>query len=94
MPTRFIDSAAFESAEFRRLTDSYVDASSLDPARVAEAAIGAMNRRRLYVVMGADQRWYWRIKRLAPVTLLRRVARRVRKDLKSQESRVESREPE
>jgi hypothetical protein len=66
----------------------------LEPAAVAAAALDASRRRQLYVVLGADQRWLWRLKRLMPVTLLDRVARRVRKDLKSQESRVESQEPE
>lgn len=81
MPTRFIASASFGSPAFRRLTESYVRQSTLDPAAVAAAALKASERRQLYVVMGADQRWYWRIKRLMPVTFLNRVARRVRKDL-------------
>jgi short-subunit dehydrogenase len=82
MPTRFVESATFESPAFQRLTQSYVDASTLDPARVAETAIRAMQRRKLYVVMGADQRWYWRLKRWVPETLVRRVARRVQRELK------------
>jgi NAD(P)-dependent dehydrogenase (short-subunit alcohol dehydrogenase family) len=81
MPTRFVESASFDSDAFRELTESYVRDSTLAPAAVAAAALDAMRRRKLYVVMGADQRWYWRIKRLAPMTLLNRVARRVRKDL-------------
>ncbi len=81
MPTRFIENASFGSPAFRQLTESYVRQSALDPAAVAAAALKASERRQLYVVMGADQRWYWRFKRLMPVTLLSRVARRVRKDL-------------
>ena len=52
--------------------------SRLDPATVAAAALAASDRRELYVVMGTDQRWYWRLKRLMPRTLLTRVASRVR----------------
>jgi len=81
MPTRFVESASFDSNDFRQLTESYVRESTLAPAAVAAAAIDAMHHRQLYVVMGSDQRWFWRIKRLAPMTLLSRVARRVRNDL-------------
>ncbi len=81
MPTRFVESASFERPEFQKLTESYVRQSTLDPASVAGAAINASSRRRLYVVMGSDQRWYWRAKRWMPRTLLNRVSRRVRKDL-------------
>ena len=81
MPTRFVESASFDSNDFRQLTESYVRESTLAPAAVAAAAIDAIHHRQLYVVMGSDQRWFWRIKRLAPMTLLSRVARRVRNDL-------------
>ena len=85
MPTRFLESASFGSPVFRQLTESFVRESTLDPAVVAAAALKASRRRQLYVVMGANHRWYWRLKRLMPVTLLDRVARRVRKDLKNLE---------
>lgn len=81
MPTKFIESASFNSGAFRQLTESYVRDSTLDPAAVAAAALEANERRRLYVVLGTDQKWYWRIKRFLPTTLLDRVARKVRKDL-------------
>lgn len=81
MPTRFLASASFDSPKFRQLTESYVRDSRLDPAAVATAALAASNRRELYVVLGTDQRWYWRFKRLMPRTLLNRVARRLRTDL-------------
>jgi short-subunit dehydrogenase len=82
MPTRFLESASFETDALRRITESYVKQSTLDPAAVATASLAASERGELYVVVGADQRWYWRAKRWLPVTLLNRVARRVRKDLK------------
>ena len=55
MPTRFIESASFDSDAFRQLTESYVRDSTLDPAAVAAAALEASERRQLYVVLGADQ---------------------------------------
>lgn len=81
MPTKFIESALFNSDALRQLTESYVRDSTLDPADVAAAAIEASERRQLYVVLGTDQKWYWRIKRFLPTTLLDRVAHKVRKDL-------------
>lgn len=81
MPTRFVESASFENDAFRQMTDLYVKNSRLDPAAVAAESLAASERGELYVVMGADQRWYWRAKRWLPQTLLKRVARRVRKDL-------------
>jgi short-subunit dehydrogenase len=82
MPTRFIESASFDSDQYRKLTESYVRQSKLDPAQVAVASLDAAEKRQLYVVLGTDQRWYWRLKRWLPITLLNRVARRIRKDLK------------
>jgi short-subunit dehydrogenase len=81
MPTRFVERASFDSPAFRQLTEQYVRQSTLDPARVAAAALRAAQRRQLYVVVGADQRWYWRLKRLLPTTFLKELARRVERDL-------------
>jgi short-subunit dehydrogenase len=82
MPTRFSERATFDDDAYRRLTQQYVRESTLSPAAVAEAALGGMRRGDLYVVEGRRERWYWRVKRLMPTTFLRRVARRVREDLK------------
>jgi short-subunit dehydrogenase len=90
MPTSFTKTASFENNAFRELTDSYVRNSTLDPATVAAAALAASERGQLYVVLGADQRWYWRAKRWLPVTLLNRVARRVRKDLSTAKKLTEN----
>jgi short-subunit dehydrogenase len=84
MPTRFIESASFDSPAFRRLTESFVERSTLDPAAVAAAALRAAERRQLYVVEGKIDRWLYRLKRFFPLTVLDRVARRVRKDLAKQ----------
>lgn len=88
MPTRFVESASFESSAFRQMTESYVERSTIAPAAVAAVALRAAVRQQLYVVEGSFDRWLWRLKRFIPVTLLAGVARRVRKDLKSQESRT------
>ena len=84
MPTGFIRDAAFDSPAYQRLTESYVRNSTLAPEAVAAAALRGMRRGELYVVEGARERWFWRLKRLLPTHFLRRVARQVRKDLKAQ----------
>jgi short-subunit dehydrogenase len=81
MPTRFADRASFDDPAFRKLTERYVRESTLDPAAVADAALKAARRRQLYVVLGTDQRWYWRLKRLIPHQFVKRVSRRVHRDL-------------
>jgi short-subunit dehydrogenase len=83
MPTRFAERANFDDNAYRRLTQKYVAASMLAPDAVADAALRGMHRGDLYIVEGRPERWYWRAKRLFPGTLLRRVARRVRQDLRS-----------
>jgi NAD(P)-dependent dehydrogenase (short-subunit alcohol dehydrogenase family) len=84
MPTRFIDAAHFESQEYRRLAEEYVRSSRLQPSDVARAALRAVERNELYCVMGLRERWYWRLKRWLPRTVLQKVAKRVRQDLKQQ----------
>lgn len=82
MPTQFADRATFDDEAYQSLTEKYVRHSRLAPEIVAEAALCAMRRGDLYVVEGRSERWYWRLKRFVPTTFLRRVARRVRNDLK------------
>jgi NAD(P)-dependent dehydrogenase (short-subunit alcohol dehydrogenase family) len=84
MPTRFIESGHFASDAFRRLTQKVVRDSTLRPDSVAKAIRNAILDNELYCMMGAEERWFWRAKRWLPTTLLRRVARRVRQDLKQQ----------
>ncbi|MEX0642364.1 MAG: SDR family NAD(P)-dependent oxidoreductase [Pirellulales bacterium] len=82
MPTRFTERATFDDESYRRLTQTYVRESTLSPEAVADAAIAGMRRGNLYAVEGRRERWYWRVKRMLPQTFLRRVARRVWRDLK------------
>jgi short-subunit dehydrogenase len=82
MPTSFPDRATFDDDAYRQLTNHYVAETTLSPDDVADAAVRGMRRGDLYVVVGNRERWYWRAKRLVPATFLRRVARRVRHDLK------------
>ncbi len=83
MPTRFIDAAHFESDAYRRLAETRVHHSRLRPVDVAKAVDAAIMGNELYCVMGARERWYWRLKRWLPRTVLQQVAKRVRQDLKT-----------
>ena len=60
----------------RRACEFYTDNAGFTAEDVAEAAIRAMYRGRLYVVLGRKARWYWRMKRLMPQTFLNLIARK------------------
>lgn len=55
--------------------------SSFDAEHVADLAVRAMTRRRLYVVTGAKARWFWRIKRWFPSVFMNLLARDYAKGL-------------
>lgn len=63
----------------RRATEFYTEHAGFSAADVAEAAVRAMHRGRLYVVLGRKARWYWRMKRLMPQTFLNMIAGRYAK---------------
>jgi NAD(P)-dependent dehydrogenase (short-subunit alcohol dehydrogenase family) len=60
----------------RRATEFYTEHAGFTADDVAQAAVRAMYRGRLYVVLGRKARWYWRMKRLMPQTFLNLIARK------------------
>ncbi len=58
----------------RRATEFYTANAGFSAEDVADAAVRAMRRGRLYVVLGPKGRWYWRLKRLMPQTFLKLIA--------------------
>ncbi|MEX2027213.1 MAG: SDR family NAD(P)-dependent oxidoreductase [Pirellulaceae bacterium] len=58
----------------RRATEFYTENAGFSAENVADAAVRAMKRGRLYVVLGRKARWYWRMKRLMPQTFLNLIA--------------------
>ncbi len=60
----------------RRATEFYTENAGFGADDVAQAAVRAMQRGRLYVVLGSKARWYWRMKRLMPQSFLNLIARR------------------
>ncbi|HUY90938.1 MAG TPA: SDR family NAD(P)-dependent oxidoreductase [Pirellulales bacterium] len=71
----------FANEDEKQLAQRMMQNSSFDAAHVAELAVRAMTRRRLYVVTGAKARWFWRIKRWFPRTYMNLLARRYVKGL-------------
>jgi NAD(P)-dependent dehydrogenase (short-subunit alcohol dehydrogenase family) len=66
----------------RRAAEFYTENAGFSAEDVADAAVHAMQRGRLYVVLGRKARWYWRMKRLMPQTFLNLIARRYAKWVK------------
>jgi NAD(P)-dependent dehydrogenase (short-subunit alcohol dehydrogenase family) len=66
----------------RRATEFYTENAGFNAEDVADAAVRAMQRGRLYVVLGRKARWYWRMKRLMPQAFLNMIARRYAKWVK------------
>jgi NAD(P)-dependent dehydrogenase (short-subunit alcohol dehydrogenase family) len=60
----------------RRAAEFYTENAGFTAENVADAALRAMRRGRLYVVLGRKARWYWRMKRLMPQSFLNLIARR------------------
>jgi len=58
----------------RRAAEFYTEHAGFTAEDVADAAVRAMQRGRLYVVLGRKARWYWRMKRLMPQTFLKLIA--------------------
>ncbi len=68
--TGLVDQGHFEREEQRQLALERMQLSSLTADSVAEFAVQAMRRRKLYVVVGRRARWLWRLKRWCPVLYL------------------------
>lgn len=58
----------------RRAAEFYTDQADFTAEDVANAAVRAMQRKQLYVIMGRKARWYWRMKRLMPRTFLKLIS--------------------
>ena len=74
--SRLIERGHFADELFRRLAEGYTEASKITPAEVVRRTLRGVERRQLYVAWGWRVRAIWKLKRMAPTWLLRRVARR------------------
>jgi NAD(P)-dependent dehydrogenase (short-subunit alcohol dehydrogenase family) len=69
----------FAAPAHRRRADEFMRTSRIDAHTVARDALQASAGGRLYAIVGRRARWYWRLKRLAPVSLLNSLSRGYRR---------------
>jgi NAD(P)-dependent dehydrogenase (short-subunit alcohol dehydrogenase family) len=74
--TKLLEGWACGGDAERLAAEFYTENAGFTADDVADAAVRAMHRKRLYVVLGAKARWYWRLKRLAPQRFLNLMASR------------------
>lgn len=85
--TNLLDSARWCQIEERRLFESAFQEAKMTADDVAAAALRAMHRKQLYVVVPFESRRHWYLKRIAPSWLLKKVARVFETGLKQQAAR-------
>ena len=73
-PTALVDNGRFVSAAERRIAQGEFKRTRLTSEAVAEAALRAVARKQLYVILPAKARLIWWIKRLSPALFFRMVA--------------------
>jgi NAD(P)-dependent dehydrogenase (short-subunit alcohol dehydrogenase family) len=76
-PTALVDNGRFSSEAERGIARGEFERTRLTAEVVADAALRAMARRQLYVVLPAKARLIWWIKRLSPALFFRIVSREV-----------------
>ncbi len=87
--TNLLDSARWCREEERRLFQKGFEQAKMTAEDVARAAIRAMKRKQLYVVVPFESRMHWYLKRVAPTWLLKKIARMFEAGLKASASGVE-----
>ena len=81
--TNLLDTARWSREEERRLFQRGFAEAKMTADDVAKAAVRAMDRKELYVVLPFESRVHWYLKRLAPTWLLKKIARMFDKGLKA-----------
>ncbi len=75
-PTNIIRNGRFQSPEQRKFADRMMSKSTATAEQVADLILRAIDRRQLYVCVPRVARFFWRLKRLMPVTVLNMIAGR------------------
>ena len=70
-PSELVSRGRFTAQMHRTIAEQHTKKTQLTAERVVESTLLAVNRGKLYVVVGRRARWLWRLKRLAPTTMLR-----------------------
>ena len=81
--TNLLDTARWCREEERILFQKGFQEAKMTAQDVAEAALSAMDRKQLYVIVPFESRVHWYLKRAAPTWLLRRIARMFERGLKA-----------
>ncbi len=74
--TGLLDRGRFDTPQQRSAAQNTMERARLTADDVARAALRAMERKQLYVVLPARVRFYWRLKRLLPNLVTRYIARK------------------
>ncbi len=80
-PTALLDNGRFTSPAEQRIARAEFTRTKLTAEKVADAAVRAMARKQLYVILPAKARVLWWIKRLAPRLFFRIIALEVNRRL-------------
>ncbi|TWT87088.1 putative oxidoreductase SadH [Pseudobythopirellula maris] len=80
-PTGLFAHAAFATPRLAELADRYLASAQLTADDVAEGALRAFDRNRLYAPLGAKATRLWRLKRWLPQRTIDLIARRSRREL-------------
>ena len=80
-PTALLDNGRFTSPAEQRIARAEFTRTKLTAEKVADAAVRAMARKQLYVILPATARVLWWIKRLAPRLFFRIIALEVNRRL-------------
>jgi len=89
--TNLLQSARWSREEERRLFEKGFQQAKMTAEDVADAAIRAMERKQLYVMVPFESRIHWYMKRVAPTWLLKKIARLFETGLKAVAPRPEGR---
>lgn len=72
--TNLLDGARFTDRRALKAAESHIRKATLTAENVADAAVAAMARKKLYVVVPGETWRYWLLKRMAPMYYLRKVS--------------------
>jgi NAD(P)-dependent dehydrogenase (short-subunit alcohol dehydrogenase family) len=73
--TGILDTSRYYNQARTQMILKRTDQSKMTAEDVAEAAIRAMRRKKLYVMPGMQARWYWWLRRISPEGFLEGIAR-------------------
>ncbi len=81
-PSELVSRGQFTAQMHRTIAEQHTKKTQLTAERVVESTLLAVKRGKLYVVVGRRARWLWRLKRLAPTTMLRIAGKYYRRQLR------------